>query len=77
MEERKKDNAIIVLSLLLIVMLVFNIYMAVHVRRNIDQCNERWQSELIKHNCIVPNPVPYDLLMVDDDYNVTGGYVWK
>ena len=81
MEEKKKDTAIILLSLLLIAMVTFNLFMAVHVRRNIDQCNNNCKAQMIEHNCITQAQansfINYDLPDVYKDYNVDGEYEWK
>ena len=68
--------------MILVFMIVFNVFMAVAVRRQVDTANTYWRREMIKHNCIskieADAIVPYDLGMVDIvPNNLTGGYEWS
>lgn len=79
----KKDVMIVVLAGICVFMVVFNVFMAIAVKRKVDICNYHWKQQMIDHHCItevLAEVLPtYDLnLSTIVPNNDTGwsGYEW-
>jgi hypothetical protein len=80
MNEKKEANnrLTIVFALLCVALVIFNVFMAVAVRRQIDNCNNYWVGELETRGIlIIEKPELYNITTVMYNVSNEGVYKWS